>query len=106
MFGVITGACGGLGSALVKKLIKDCYLLLIDKNVEKLKTFKKEFGEKVFVEVVDFSKSDKDRVENAFKRFYDKFGRIDFVINCIGACWWYPIEEMPNGIFEDLKRLI
>ena len=59
-FALVTGATGGIGSAIARELKNKGYSLIIhgNSNVEKLEKLKSELGEDVFTVVGDLSKFD------------------------------------------------
>ena len=64
---IITGASGGIGSAILKKfLIKGYFCILISFNKKNLENLKKKFKKKVHVLKVDLTK-EKDLIK--FKLF-------------------------------------
>jgi 3-oxoacyl-[acyl-carrier protein] reductase len=104
--GVIAGATGGVGKILSEKLAKKGdTLVLIAKDMSKLERIKNEIQMKIkntniFTDAVDFEESDEEKVKHIFLKYYDKFGKIDYLINCIGFCSWYPVEDMPLKIWD------
>ena len=79
---IITGASGGIGSAILKKfLIKGYFCILISSKKKNLENLKKKFKKKVHVLKVDLTK-EKDLIK--FKLFLNKTKSIHSCINCAG----------------------
>ncbi|MGO3603652.1 MAG: SDR family oxidoreductase [Enterococcus malodoratus] len=83
---VITGGASGIGEAIAKKFSKNgCRCLLVDIDAERLAKVSKEVEElgsetlSVVADVVDES-----AVIDFFKQTYDKWGKIDLVVNSAG----------------------
>ena len=63
---LITGASGGIGSSIVKKLLnKDSSLVLTSSSESNLKKLKDKFGKDHFYYIVDFN--DESSFENTLK---------------------------------------
>ena len=78
---LITGASGGLGSALTRQLAKSgCNLFLVGRNIEKLSQLSKEILEKFSEISVCYSLCDlsnAEEINESASEANDKFGSID-----------------------------
>lgn len=78
---LITGASSGIGKSLAMEFAREGYdLVLVARNVEKLKEVKDEIGDKVHVELYPI---DLTNIENC-KKIYNKFKGIDILVNNAG----------------------
>jgi len=84
----IFGATGGIGSALARRLSSGGWrLTLAVRGRERLETLGNELG--VHVEPADVT--DSKAVEKAFAAAYEKFVRLDGVVNCCGSILLKPV---------------
>lgn len=81
----ITGASRGIGKATAEKFAREGYSLGLccKNNIEKLNELKKELEEKYSIEVLTFQGdvSDFSFAEKCSKKFMEKFGTLDVLIN-------------------------
>lgn len=97
---IITGGADGLGKSIALKLIsKGHELILIDKNVEKLESIKREFPT---VEIYDCDITITQRVMEATKEILKKHKTIDVLINCAGV--W--LNEQSEKDLDKYKNMI
>lgn len=76
---VITGALSGIANAVANSLVESgCKVIALDKNINSLKKDSKLVAYKV-----DVTKS--DEVNRAFSQINEKFGRVDILVNAVGA---------------------
>src|SRR4030095_2439447 len=79
---VITGAASGLGWAIAKKLYEqDVTLALLDKNIERLNHLSKQLKKTAAYEV---DIVDENLVKKTVEAIFNRFGRIDILINSAG----------------------
>ncbi|MBA7545750.1 D-beta-hydroxybutyrate dehydrogenase [subsurface metagenome] len=106
--GIIAGATGGVGGSLSRELAKQGDdLVLFGKDELQLEEIKNEIqcmvkNIEIITEIINFEKPVEEEVKNKFSKIFDKFGRIDYLVNCIGLCVWYPIEEMPLTLWNNI----
>jgi len=96
---LITGACGIIGSGILKGLISEQYnLVLVDNNRDKIKEFSRSINSKkiLFVETNILKKNE---VDLCIKKGLDKFGKIDAAIHAA-----YPKSERWGTKFENLEE--
>ena len=97
---VITGASSGIGKATAIRLSSEGHsLVLAARRIEKLETLKEQL-EKENTEIVilktDVTK--RDDVKRLIKTTFDKFGRIDVLINNAGIM---PLSFIEEGRVEN-----
>ncbi|MFJ7678345.1 SDR family NAD(P)-dependent oxidoreductase [Peribacillus sp. NPDC097198] len=94
---IVTGAAGGIGKALIKRLAKrELNLVLVDLAEEMLQEIVFETGlEKANVLVVKADVSIEQDVKMFVQKTVEKFGRIDYFANNAGI-------EGPRGVIENL----
>jgi len=97
---LVSGATGGMGEEIVKKLAKyNCKIAIFARRVEKLKKMAEELSSKNS-EII-YKKCDvtnKKDVEEAVKYTKEKFNRIDIAILNAGVLVPNPIEKMESSV--------
>lgn len=84
---IITGASAGIGKAAaieVAKLGEYDNIVLISRRADLLKETKAEIGNSVNVDIIPFDVSDVEKIPSIVKSIYDKYGRIDCLLNIAG----------------------
>ena len=80
---VVIGGCGGIGLAIVKKMVKNgAYVIVTGQNQVKLDKVKKEFQEKI--ETVLFSLTDFSSYDDIIEKCSSFTGRVDVLVNSAG----------------------
>lgn len=80
---IITGGGSGLGFYIAKKLINEnAHVIITGRNENKLKSAKKELGDKCDYQVLDMKSVDK--FDEFFKKVFIKYSQIDGIINNAG----------------------
>ncbi|WP_207061274.1 SDR family NAD(P)-dependent oxidoreductase [Motiliproteus sp. SC1-56] len=80
---VLTGACGGIGQAILRKLISEGgKVLAVDLSEQGLAAVKSKQGDAVDTLAVDVT--DYDQVAGMMSRAAERFGQLDIVINNAG----------------------
>jgi len=104
---LISGATGGMGSEIAKKLAKEeCKLILIARREEKLKDMCEKFSSnKTECIYKKCDVSNKEEVIEAVKFAHKKYGRIDLAILTAGILIPNPIETMDSGIIEKSMKI-
>ncbi len=84
---IVTGAGGGIGSVIAKKLFDlNAKVVLLDKKEEAIKKLAEDLDKnlkKVFYLTCDAA--NEEALIEAKKEILAKFGRVDILVNCIGA---------------------
>jgi NAD(P)-dependent dehydrogenase (short-subunit alcohol dehydrogenase family) len=103
---VITGATGGLGSAVVREFAwTGARLVLVGRSPERLKPLVEEVslpGDRVFPVAADVTQE--EGVERLVAAVLDRWGRLDALLNTVGG--WSggkPVQETP---LEEWDRMI
>ncbi len=99
---VITGATGGIGGAIAKKLSKEgCRLILTGRDMEALKKLKQELnGESIIVEI---DVADSNSVEKGFENIFSHFDHLDILVNSAGVM---PLSYLKNRHLEEWLQTI
>lgn len=104
----ITGASGGLGTAIALSLCRhNPVLILIGRNHNRLQSLKKEIednsGAKVMIVQCDIG--DKDDIERTGQKLMNGFSRIDVLINNAGITSIGTVEFIPTGILRKIVEV-
>ena len=78
---VITGASGGLAQAIVKQLPKEDSLILLGRSKERLEHCYRHIDNKECLEV---DITDPEAIEEMVAQIYQRYGRVDVLINNAG----------------------
>ncbi|MBZ2167207.1 SDR family NAD(P)-dependent oxidoreductase [Marinobacter sp. F4216] len=102
---VLTGACGGIGLEILKKLVSEGgKVLAVDLSEEGLAAVKAEHGDAVDTLVVDVT--DYDQVAGMMARAAERFGHLDIVINNAGIGVPKPLlDHDPIADFEGVTAV-
>src|SRR3954453_24116698 len=103
---LITGASGGIGKAVARRLAKDGFDLVVHyagnpAKAEELVAEIKQAGAKAVAIKADVAIV--SEVESLFKRSVDEFGRIDVVVHAAGIMPLFPIS---SGDVESFDKVI
>ncbi len=101
---IVTGATGGIGKEVVKKLAGEkIKLVLAGRRKEILDSLKEEFKDKTDVLSVVCDVTKKSDLENLVSSALNRFSRIDILINGAGVSSQHPFWEQP---LEDIEKVI
>ncbi len=100
---IVTGASGGLGSAIAKRLAEDGFRVVLhyhanEEAARRLENALLEDGLEAVRMQADLSK--RKEAENLVEKTVDKYDRIDVLVNNAGVLKDNPIDEMPDEDFE------
>lgn len=80
---VITGGASGLGEATARKIMEEGgKVYILDLNVERSSTLKKEYGDSLRFDETDVT--NEESVKKALARAIEDFGGFNTVVNCAG----------------------
>lgn len=96
---LITGGSEGLGKAIASKLASTCQVVILARSEENLKNTSKEIG--CDFELCDIS--DATQIEKTVKKFTEKYGRIDALIN--NAALWIQ-DELEKNDASRIKEVV
>lgn len=95
---VVTGASGGIGSALCRALrAGGARVLCASRPSERLERLAAETGGEAFA----MDARDPDQVNAAFERAMEKFGRLDGAVNCIGSILLKPAHLTSDAEWDE-----
>ncbi len=94
---IITGASGGIGKALVKRLLKEnAKLILIAKTNERLKSF---FGKNALI--IKSNLSDRKQVLGLVNKIKKDFKEMHLLVNIAGIGIYKPIESVSHDDWDN-----
>lgn len=96
---LITGASGGLAQAIVKKLPSSDQLILLGRDEKKLE---KLYGKRAKTALYSCDITDENEVEELIKQLYQRFGRIDILINNAGFGSFKTYENYTDAEIRDM----
>lgn len=105
---IVTGAAGGMGAAVVRKLVaRSVNVVAVDRNPENLARLKKEFdGPGGAVETVVADVGSAPDVEGFVKHAVTQFGGLDGLFNIAGILGKFvPIADASNDDYDEVMRV-
>ena len=100
---IVTGASGGIGTMMVKRLAKEgLKLVLAARRLEVLEEIKASLSEKDNVLCLKCDVTKQSDLEGLVKSTIDKFGKIDILINGAGVSSQHPFHSQPLGDIEKI----
>ncbi len=106
---IVTGASGGIGGAIVKRLAADgCKLTLANRDAPKAEDAKQHAISHTVAEDEDIwnaapcNVGDEDEVIGAVKGTLERFGRLDYIVNNAGLMTFKPLEELTRQDWYDV----
>ena len=96
---VVTGAAGGMGRAIVDRLMRDGLTVVgIDIDAVALAAMSNTLGDSFLASPVDLT--DPDAIRVAFASLAARFGGIDMLVNNAGTCFMSEFPDIPAAEFE------
>ena len=96
---VVTGAGGGMGSAITARLIQDKFhVVALDVNAESLKKLETTFSTNVTTFEAVLTSA--ERIAEVFASIKAKFGGVDALVNNAGDCFMSEFPNIPAQEFE------
>jgi NAD(P)-dependent dehydrogenase (short-subunit alcohol dehydrogenase family) len=104
---VVTGAAGGIGSAIARRFAKEgAHVALLDNNPKKLKTLAKEIGQAGGrAEGLEVDITDSKNVASVVKAVVKTFGKITLLVNSVGLLKQARVDEMSEKDFDALMAV-
>jgi len=105
---VVTGATGGIGFAVAKRLGEDGYTVILngiedDKGAERVKELEKEG---ISAEYYGFDVTNEEAVNSNFKKIGEKYGKIDALVNNAGGLGGRSsFEDMTTDFYRSVMAL-
>jgi len=103
--GIITGGSSGIGLAIAHFLVgHGAKITVIGRNGEKLEKAVKEIGESAFGVVGDVREA--GDVAKNFQAHWDRYGKVDFLINNAAGNFICPLEDMSENAFMSVINIV
>jgi gluconate 5-dehydrogenase len=100
---MITGATGGIGLKLAQEFDKrNAKLSLTGRKIEKIEKVAETFHNMPSHLVLMADLTDDEEIENIVEKTYNKYGRIDVLINCAGYNVRHKINEYSDNDWNDI----
>lgn len=101
---IVTGASGGIGKVIVKKLAQEnATLVLVARREEILEEIKKALPNKDKILLIKCDVAKQEDLERVVSKTLEKFKKIDIVINGAGVSSQYPFWRQP---IEDIEKIM
>lgn len=101
---IITGASGGIGEAVVRKLAKqNLKLVLAARRLEVLEKLKESLPDKSKVLCIRCDVTKREDLENLIAKATEAFGKADILVNGAGVSSQHPFWEQPP---EDIEKIM
>ena len=101
---IVTGAAGGVGSAVARALAAEGYgVALASRRRDRLESLAGELGDRALAVPTDVS--DAEQVKRLVETTTERFGRLDAVVTAAGVLHWKPIEEISEGELDETLRV-
>ena len=96
---VVTGPCGGIGSAITAQLISDgLHVIGLDIKQSQLDEMSEKYGADFTPIAIDLS--DAKAITQAFSEIAKTFGGLDALVNNVGNCFMSEFPNIPAQEFE------
>ena len=96
---VVTGPCGGIGSAIVSQLINDdLHVVGLDIEQSQLDEMSSKYGTDFSSMTIDLT--DATAITEVFKEIAATFGGLDALVNNVGNCFMSEFPNIPQQEFE------
>jgi 3-hydroxybutyrate dehydrogenase len=104
----ITGAVNGIGLEIAKQFAKNGEIVVMsDVDSKKLKIFESSLLNKdLKILCMECDVTSEDQIKVAVSKTFEKYGRIDVLVNNAGLQYVAPIEEFPTEKFELLIKVM
>ena len=96
---VVTGPCGGIGTAITAQLINDgLHVVGLDIKQSELEEMSAKYGSDFTGITIDLT--DATAIAQAFKEIASSFGGVDALVNNVGNCFMSEFPNIPAQEFE------
>ena len=96
---VVTGAAGGLGQAICKKLCSDgIHVIGFDIQADGLNTLSDQLGSSFSSVVIDLTEP--DSIKSAFSEIATEHGGLNVLVNNAGTCFMSDFPDIPADEFD------
>lgn len=96
---VVTGAAGGLGSAIVARLVADgAKVMGLERDRDGLEALSARHGAAFVPHALDLTRP--DEIAAAFNRLRESLGGLDILVNNAGTCFMSEFPDIPVDEFE------
>lgn len=96
---VVTGAAGGLGSAIVAQLVSDGVTVMgLERDQDGLDRLAALHGDGFIPHALDLTRP--EQIAAAFERLHENHGGVDILVNNAGTCFMSEFPDIPVDEFE------
>jgi len=100
---IVTGAAGGIGEAIVRRLgEKGVKVLGVGRTASKLQALKDALGDSMEFDFVACDIAADDAPETIVNGAIEKFGRLDIVVNNAGSFNFGPVHETTDEMLDEV----
>jgi short-subunit dehydrogenase len=104
---LITGASGGIGAAIARRLASEgVHVILVARRIELMETLARDItleGGQATILPADLS-NEKER-ESIYEKVMAEFGHLDILVNNAGFGWYGYTQDMPWPLALDMLRV-
>ncbi len=95
---LVTGASGGIGSAIARKLVSDGYAVVLHyrSNERMIRSLVESFPESADYYIVQCDLTNASETESMISSIHTSFGKVSLLVNCAGIA-------LPQMLFSDTK---
>lgn len=102
---IVTGAASGIGEACFLSFMdKKANVVAVDINKQRLEETSKTLDKNKHICIVADITQKKD-IENIVSSTINKFGKVDFLVNCAGICQKIGVEEMTENDWDRMMSI-
>lgn len=100
---IVTGAAGGIGEAIVRKLgEKGVKVLGVGRTASKLEALRERLGSAMTFDFVACDVAGDDGPQTMVEGAIEKFGRLDIVVNNAGSFNFGPVHETTDAMLDEV----
>lgn len=104
---IVTGGSNGIGKGIAKSFVKEgAQVTLIARGSERLEVTQREFTSMGYqVDIISVDVCDSEAFSRAIEGVYEKYGRLDVIVNNAGGGESGPLIECPVEKFKEIIDL-